>query len=331
MTDQPTHGCVVCPQLRQGDPRIYDRANVCEGCRARLRSMLIETVEHYVRLDPRKGSTGGERVSGSRTAPLPLLVDPLDLRMPPQLGEVSDTRMPQYELVEESVTVWLPARPDEEYRSEEQTLRRRRATGELGPSGDQVGELSVATMLESWARDWQTYWWALLPAPTVVHLARWLGVRLEKACDEHPAIDDFAADLRDNIRALRRVNGELGPLFDLLDVPCRRCDWLSLVPMARADRVECLHCGDLASGEEYQRWIGLLAAGVRDQWVDFDLDKQLYVDEAALLVKVTQNTIRLWIKRGVLSVADRDHGRPRLLVRDVFEAERRTRSGLLAV
>jgi len=283
------HLCVTCSQLRQGGPRIYDRKQCCEGCRARLLSMLVEVVEHFVSVDVRKGRKAGVRVSGSREAPLPLLVDPLDLRMPPQLGTVHDT------------------------------------------FGDQIGEISVATVLESWARDWQTYWWATLPPPSVGQLSHWLGLRLEKACDEHPAIDEFALAVRELIRTLRRVNGQLGPMFDLLDVPCRRCDWLSLVPVAQQDRVECLHCGDLASGEEYARWTGLLAAGVRDQWVDLDLDALLYGDEAALLAKVTQNTIRLWIKRSVIVVAERDRGRPRFTARAVFEAERQTRSGLLAV
>lgn len=251
--------------------------------------MLAEVVEHFVHVDVRKGNRGGERVSGSRTPPLPLLVDPLDLRMPANLGAVHDL------------------------------------------DGDQIGEISVATRLEGWARDWQTYWWATLPPPSVGQLSHWLSLRLEIACDAHPGVDEFALDMRELIRTLRRVNGLLGPTFDLLDVPCRRCDWLSLVPVAEQDRIECLHCGDLASGDEYQRWTGLLTAGVRDQWVDFDLDALLYVDEAALLVKVTQNAIRLWIKRGVLEVALRDHGRPRFTARAVFEAERRTRSGLLAV
>lgn len=264
--------------------------------------MLAEVVEHFVTVDVRKGNRGGVRVSGSRTPPLPLAIDPLDLRMPANVGTVHE---PPCEC--------RPPGPD--------------CRPGL-PHLDQAGEISVATRLEAWARDWQTYWWSILPMPTVPALANWLGTWLEKACDGHPGIDEFAAELRDIIVALRRVNGLLGPTFDLLDVPCRRCDWLSLVPVAKQDRIECLHCGDLANGDEYQRWTGLLTAGVRDQWVDFNLDALLYVDEAALLVKVTQNTIRLWIKRGVLVVSERDHGRPRLTARAIFEAERRTRSGL---
>ena len=250
--------------------------------------MLAEVVEHFVSVDVRKGNRGGMRVSGSKTPPLPLLVDPLDLRMPANVGTVHD------------------------------------------PFGDQYGEISVATRLEAWARDWQTYWWATLPPPSVGQLSNWLSLRLETACNEHPGIDEFALDMRELIRTLRRVNGQLGPAFDLLDVPCRRCDWLSLVPVAEQDRIECLHCGDLATGDEYTRWTGLLTAGVRDQWVEFNLDALLYVDEAALLAKVTQNTIRLWVKREVLGVAERHFGRPRFTARSVFEAERRTRTGLLA-
>lgn len=281
------HVCCVCPQLRHGEPRIYERANVCEGHRAQLRSILAEIVELYVKLDPRKPTTGGQRVSGSRTPPLPFVVDTVDLRLPPNVRTVHDA------------------------------------------AGDQVGEISIATRLESWARDWQTHDWATLPPPTVSGLARWLLIRVDDICDRHPAVDEFAADLRDQLRILRRVNGISGPAFDTLDIPCRRCDCLALIPVAKQDRVECLQCGDLASGEEYTRWTGLLTAGVRHRWVDFDPAVTLYVDEAALLVKVTADVIRQWTKRGTLPVADRDHGRPMFTAADVFEAERRTRSGVV--
>lgn len=35
-----------------------------------------------------------------------------------------------------------------------------------------------------------------LPADSVTLMAEWLGVRLTRLCDEHPAIDDFARDIR---------------------------------------------------------------------------------------------------------------------------------------
>jgi hypothetical protein len=329
------HLCVVCPVLRRGEPRIYERANVCEACRPTLRSLIVEAAQLYADITLERASTGGDRVSGSRTPPVPLNIDALDMTMPPHLGAVADELVKVYATVKVEVEVWLPAQPDVEYatvteeRSQRVRARDDRGILAYGPSGDQVGEISVPTMLETAARDWQTYRWALLPEPTVPALAKWLEVRLEWACDHHPAIDEFAAEIRDQVRTLRRLNGLAGPAFDTLDVPCRRCDWLTLAPIARKDLVECLHCGDLTTGEELDRWTGLLAAAVRDQWVDFDLDAMLYLDEAALLGKVTENTVRQWVKRGVLEVAERHHGRPLFVARDVLEAERRTRTGVV--
>lgn len=283
------HLCVVCPQLRQGEPRVYERANVCEGCRARMMGLLGELSDYYAYVDLRRGSNGSQRVSGSRTPPLPLRVVALDLTLPPHVATVHD------------------------------------------PRRDQIGHPGVATILDSWARDWQSHIDAHLPSPTVPLLCAWLSRWLETACNDHPAIDEFAAEILDLIRTLRRVNGQAGPAVELLDVPCRRCDWLTLAPVPRQDRIECLNCGDLSTGEEYQRWTGLLTVGIREQVVDFNLDALLYIDEAALLVRVSQALIRQWASRGILPVADRDRGRPRFYARDVFEAERHTRSGVLAV
>jgi hypothetical protein len=314
---------------------------VCPGCRARLHGLLDAIAEQYAALDTTKGRASTERISGSRTPPLPLRLDPLDLALPPHVKPVSDDLHPLYETTRVEVNVWRPARPTDadHYPTQRITVnerrRRRDATGWLayGPSGDQIGEPGVAAVLDTWARDWQTHDWAaaMLPTPQVEPLLQWLDVWLDRACDHHRAIDDFAAELRNLLRSLRRANGLAGPSVTLLDVPCRRCDWLALAPVPRQDRIECLHCGDLASGDEYGRWTRLLASGVRDLVVDFDLDVLLYVDEAALLAKVTQNTVRLWVKRGVLPVADREYGRPRFLARDVLSAERRTRSGIVAV
>lgn len=333
------HLCVTCVHLRQGDPNIWERAQVCEACRARLRGLLGSIVEQWANLDPRRGRAAAVRVSGSRTPPLPLRVDAVDLALPAHVQGVEEDLLPQYETVHIEVEIWQPARPDAvEYQTERiavtQRQRARDANGWLayGPSGDQVGEPSAAAVLDTWARDWQTYPWAdvSLPPATVPALAEWLSRWLEVACDRHPAVDDFAEEMLELLRSLRRANGLAGPAVELLDVPCRKCDWLALAPVPRQDRIECLNCGDLASGEEYGRWTRLLAAGVQDLVVDFDLDALLYVDEAALLARVTQNTVRLWIARDLVPVAERDHGRPRLRARDVLEAERRSRTGVVA-
>lgn len=261
----PERLCCVCPQLRQGEPRIYDRPQVDEGCRSRLRALLGEVVEHYAVLTLEKGPGGGAKVSGSRTPPLPLSLNALDLTMPPHHGAVTEFRAPQYVLVEEIVEVWIPARPDQdEYRTEERALRWRKRTGELGPSGDQVGEPSAPTILDSWARDWQTYEWALLPAPTVPLLAAWLTERLDWACDTHPAIDDFAGQINDLAGRLRpgapRAEFKLG-------VPCRECERLTLFVWPGGDYVECGSCPSLLTPIEYERWTSLLSSKEHQPWV----------------------------------------------------------------
>src|SRR5262245_39099447 len=131
---------------------------------------------------------------------------------------------------------------------------------------DQTGQLSVATILDSWVRDWRDVRdrGERLPTPTVVELARWLGNRLEWACDSFLAVDEYANEMRDLRRSLRSVVGinEIRP--EHLDVPCRRCDLLDLHRLPGQDRVECGSCGDLLTEDEYRRWVNLLAADMAD-------------------------------------------------------------------
>lgn len=184
--------------------------------------MLAEVVELHAELDLTKGSATGERVSGSRTPPLPLRVDPLDLGMPARIQSVHD------------------------------------------PYGDQVGEISIASTLDLWARDWQTHWWATLPPPTVDNLAQWLLERLDDACNLHGAIDDFAFELNDRLRRLR----PRAPRPELkTNVPCPRCEHAALYRMPGSDRIECGTCPALLTMDEYERWVGLCAAPEYMPWV----------------------------------------------------------------
>lgn len=216
--------CIVCPQLRPTrDARVYERAQVCEGCRSRLRVLLAELVEYYALVELEKGSAKGDRISGSRTPPLPLVATALDLTMPPHLATVHDMLH------------------------------------------DQTGDVSAPTMLESWARDWQTYQWALLPEATVASLVAWLIERLTWACDFHPAIDDFAAELRRTVSALRPH----GPRAELKKgVPCRECERVTLFRWPGSDFIECGSCPCLMTPEEYERWTQLISAPEYQSWVE---------------------------------------------------------------
>ena len=102
------------------------------------------------------------------------------------------------------------------------------------------------------------------PGATVVELAGWLGNRLDWACSLHPAVDEFALEIRELHRTIQRTVGVNDVRPEHLDVPCRRCDLLDLHRLPGQDRVECGSCGDLLTEAEYARWCGLLAADYAD-------------------------------------------------------------------
>jgi hypothetical protein len=266
------HLCIVCPQLRNGEPRVYDRANVCDGCRSRLRSLLAEVVELYADLSLEKAIADQARVTGSRSAPIPPAIVALDLTLPPPRGTIEDDLVPLYERTAVTVNVYRPTNPhtvQETFPKDEVVLtqrqRKRDADGWLayGPSTDQVGDPSVPAVLDSWARDWQGYQWAILPDPSVSALSQWLLDRLDWACDSHPAVDDFAAELADCAARLR----PRGPKVELkTGVPCRDCEIVSLFRWPGSDFVECASCPCLLTPEEYERWTSLITAPEHLPW-----------------------------------------------------------------
>lgn len=269
----------------------------CASCRNRIDTILVEIGQLHAELPDHleRGQGGGPKVSGSREAPLPLQVDPLDFSL------------------EARRFVPTPA-------------------SKAHPE-DWLGHESVLTTLDSWVRDWRHTrdQHEHLPVPAGASLISWLRNRLDWAYGHHTAIDEFDREIRELRSALRKVAGVSDIKPELLDVPCRKCEWLSLAHLPGQDRVECGHCGDLSTIDEYKRWTGLLAAGIQEGAVEINLDAQLLGDEAALLARVKPEVIRQWAARGLLPVADRTpRGRPLYRAGDVFEAERRTRTGVVA-
>lgn len=130
-----------------------------------------------------------------------------------------------------------------------------------GWNDDQTGHLPVASILDTWVRDWanQRGKGEKLPIPTVPELSNWLTNRLEDACDNHPSIEEFAEDLRALRSTLMAANG----LIDIPDykkgIPCPSCDYLALVRHNGSDWIECDHCNRLLTADEYTRWTELLA------------------------------------------------------------------------
>lgn len=213
----------TCVACSRRDPEV---GQVCPGCRSRLANWLREIPNLYADLLARDDvlrSAGG-------------------------FGWVSGTHEAPVPIRVDAVDLTLPAR---------------------GPVSDadhdQIGHLSVAAVLDSWMRDWREHRdvGEGLPDPQVPVLCRWLGDRLDDACDSHPAVDEFAAELADLRRALYGVLG----LFDVPDykqgVPCRACDMLALVRRSGSDFIECEGCGLLLSPQEYADWTALQAAHLK--------------------------------------------------------------------
>jgi len=214
----PEAKCLLCRWRTPGDIR----SHVCNPCVIRLAETLTEVVRLHSGLSdalaPDRGA--GEKVSGSREAPMPVRVDVIDLGLPAHVDSVVD---------------WWQ---------------------------DQTGQISVATVLDSWVRDWIDVRAQRehLPTPTVPVLASWLEVRLDWARDHHPAIDDFAREIRELLGALRAITGHtgdhktIGPCPAILDSgPCGA----TLTASPWIDIVECRRCG---TRWERVKWLILGAA-----------------------------------------------------------------------
>src|SRR5690554_6207766 len=176
---------------------------------------------------PVPGQSSKPRVSGSRERPAPVSLDQIDLT--------------------------APARP----------ASRRvmvRAAAGLIDGEDQIGHLSVATELDAWAREWRDTLWPdhHLPVPTVAVLVDCLRHRLDDAIDQHPALDEFAADIRDLRSALRGALGETDPRPETdryVGITCRRCDLRAVLMRRPGDAyIECGSCGILYTEDELADW-----------------------------------------------------------------------------
>lgn len=168
MTDQPNLPEHTCVVCQR---RQYERAHACKQCRDGIPHILAAVVDLHGQLGQvaPPGSGNNERVSGSSVPRIPIAVDVVDLAAPARVQEAS-----------EAARQWPQ---------------------------DQIGHISVASVLDAWVRDWADIRGEHLPAPTVPWLAQWLTVRLDWACDEHPAVDDFAGEMRDLEKTLRRTTG----------------------------------------------------------------------------------------------------------------------------
>lgn len=128
---------------------------------------------------------------------------------------------------------------------------------------DQVGTLSVATVLHGWANYWRlSLEHAVTPLPMrVPELMKWIGYRLAVFADKDPEIWRFAEVLVSLKGQLRSALGEQTPKPEVMwGVRCPRCDSVSTLVLDPDDPDryrECSNreCKQLMTEAEYKAWL----------------------------------------------------------------------------
>lgn len=248
--------CVVCHQRNAEHPM------VCDLCTSRLAGQLAAIPGLCDDLAKRGDPLWDVRVNvaehtshGIATRRWYLSLDPLAAPVPARSSgpRVGGSRNPSAPVSLDAVDLLDRSRPA--------ALTRRHVRQ------DQIGYLSVATVLDSWAADWYSYRPHFHESPpastTVADLSQWLSDRLDWACMHHPAVDEFAGELSNVHGALYRKLGLAEPKPELcVGVPCKSpaCDQRKLYRQPGGERIVCEACGRLLSAEEYAEWTKALKA-----------------------------------------------------------------------
>jgi hypothetical protein len=191
------HLCRVCSIFGQ-TPVHYEHQFVCWSCLSRTARLLVSISDQWLALDSTPAGGQGERVTGSKEAPLGARVDVLDQLLP--VGQ--------------------------------HTAEPIRAN-----IGDQIGQAPAAAILDAIALEWVGHrrrdgYREHRPVPTVPNLTSWLGFRLEWACTRLPDVIDS------NVDEIRRLAGLLHSLNGntrsrdpepVPATPCKKCGQIALV------------------------------------------------------------------------------------------------------
>lgn len=169
------------------------------------------------------------------------------------------------------------------------------------PHRDQCGEVPIAAVLDGWVQDW-----AIargkgegLPTPIVPVLCSWLLVRLNDECDQHPAIDEFAREVRGLLAAVRRVLSTEPARTVRYGAPCPRCGTKTLRRMVGAQWIECGGCGRLWGEEDYAELVRDTVPG----------EQLLSASQVATLNGWTRDAVYKRVARGLLAPIARTDGR----------------------
>lgn len=166
---------------------------------------------------PTKDRRNGPVVSGSHGAPAPVQFDPIDLTSPARRAslDIADT------------SPWPQ---------------------------DQIGHLSVATVLDFWVRDIADLLGDATPRPLVPELVMWLHERAAWAWDHYGALGEMVVAVDRLARHLYAIQNPRSTRPEAKAAPCPRCRAETL--MGDGETVECVmeDCGRLLTEAEYREW-----------------------------------------------------------------------------
>jgi hypothetical protein len=241
--------CVLCrvyrPKLEAHYP---DRAQTCDYGRRRLERDRMDVLSMFRRLAEQDEELIGTRdtAEGTPKDPVAALMPMANTPGRSKKPSVSGSKERQLPINVEVVDLLRDASWREPLAHE-----------------DQVGSLSVATMLYGWANHWRlSLENTVTPLPLrVPELMKWIGYRLGRFAEEDPEIWRFAEVLVGLKGQLRSALGEQTPKPEVMwGVPCRRCDTVSTLVLDPDDPDryrECSNdqCGLLMTEDEYKAWL----------------------------------------------------------------------------
>lgn len=232
--------CVLCAYYHpHADPHAPDRQQSCPVGRHRLEHELLGLRAAYLRLIETPTSE-----QASKGDALSLLLPAAPVPSPSKQPSVSGSK--ERQLIINADVLDLTAGAQGGVTSD--------------PYGDQVGHLSVATVLNEWVGYWHERFYAseTRPRADAVVMLGWIAtVRLEYIADHDDAIADFAEEIRNVRSSLRRALGEVKPKpVPMWGITCPHCQLVSQLMLDPDDPLEyreCANCGLLLSPTEYRQ------------------------------------------------------------------------------
>ncbi len=228
--------CVLCAYYHpRADTHAPDRGQSCIEGRRRLEHELLTVRAGYLRLLEQHTTEVGAKDTPSQQMPAATVPSP---SKQPMVTGTKERRI----LLTDASDLTAPAQ-----------------IGSVAdPHLDQVGCISIATVLNEWIGAWHLRYFANQrhPGRGALSLIDWLiGVRLDLVCDADPAIADFADELHDLRGKMRHALGESQkrpqPMWGVACPRCKLTSQLMLDPEDPRRYRECGNCGQLLTEEEY--------------------------------------------------------------------------------